>query len=139
VPNPVEFACRNQVIVSGFVLEVQHLDPVRGAARPDGMVPLISDGQGQVVVEDVLRDETQALAKGDTTSVIYCCGVTVQRLGPGRLVSVDAEGNSLRVLERGAAVVEVGGEGDRLSPGTLFPVLVDWILFVFAKITHEVD
>jgi hypothetical protein len=85
VLNPVESACRNQVIVSAFVLEVRHLDPVRGAARPDGMVPLISDCQGQVVVEDVLRD------------------------------------------------------GDRLSPGTLFPVLVDWILVVFAKITHKLD
>ena len=90
-------------------------------------------------MEDVLRDETQALAKGATTTVILGCGVTLQRPGPGRLVNADVEGNSLRVLERGAAVVEVGGEGDRLSPGTLFPVLVDWILFIFPTITHKVD
>lgn len=112
VTSSEEFACVNETIVSGVVLGVDKLDPVRGCPWPDGMVPTLTTCRARVVVRTVLKDKGATIAAGDTISVTYPCGMTVQ--GVPSLVSVDSQGNSLFVA---TVAMPCGGEGYRLTSG----------------------
>jgi hypothetical protein len=112
VTSSQEFACVNEIIVSGVVLAVEKLDPVRGTPWPDGMVPMFTNCRARVVVLSVLKDKGATIAAGETISVRYPCGMVLQ--GPASLVSVDSEGNALIVATGG---MPCGSEGYRLASG----------------------